>query len=170
LNQVDNRIRNGETKAILRPEFPATLGSDVAGRVAVAGRSVTRLKPGDSVFASVFGLRTGALAELAVVPESAAAPKPARLDFVQAASIPMVGLTSWQALRERADIKPGQKVFIPAGAGGIGTFSSWTLPRRSRAPGTRAARERGASLGVSLLEGGAQPSSEVFRAPDPPIV
>jgi len=57
------------------------------------------------------------------VPESAAALKPDNLDFVQAASIPMVGLTSWQALKERAHLKPGQKVFIPAGSGGIGTFA-----------------------------------------------
>jgi NADPH:quinone reductase-like Zn-dependent oxidoreductase len=87
------------------------------------GASVTRFKPGDAVFASIFGLRTGALAEFAVVSENAAALKSARLDFVPAASIPMVGLTSWQALKERAHLKPGQKVFIPAGAGGIGTFA-----------------------------------------------
>ncbi len=84
---------------------------------------MTRFKPGDAVFASIFDLGTGALAEFAVVPESAAALKPANLDFVQAASIPMVGLTSWQALKERAHLKPGQKVFIPAGSGGIGTFA-----------------------------------------------
>src|SRR4029079_17788055 len=72
---------------------------------------------------SIFDLGTGALAEFAVVPENVAAHKPANLDFVQAASIPMVGLTSWQALRERAKLKPGQKVFIPAGSGGIGTFA-----------------------------------------------
>ena len=123
LNQADIKMRNGEMKAILRTELPATLGSDVAGLVVEVGRSVTRFKPGDAVFASIFGLRTGALAEFAVVPESAAAPKPALLDFVQAASIPMVGLTSWQALRDRAHVKAGQKVFIPAGAGGIGTFA-----------------------------------------------
>src|SRR5205814_5207604 len=80
-------------------------------------------KPGDAVFASIFDLGTGALGEFAVVPESAAALKPSNLDFVQAASIPMVGLTSWQALKERAKLKPGQKVFIPAGSGGIGTFA-----------------------------------------------
>ncbi len=57
------------------------------------------------------------------MPENAAALKPANLDFVQAASIPMVGLTSWQALKERTQLKRGQKVFIPAGAGGIGTFA-----------------------------------------------
>jgi NADPH:quinone reductase-like Zn-dependent oxidoreductase len=87
------------------------------------GSRVARFKPGDAVFASIFDLGTGALAEFALVPERAAAFKPVTLDFVQAASIPMVGLTSWQALKERANIKPGQKVFIPAGAGGIGTFA-----------------------------------------------
>jgi NADPH:quinone reductase-like Zn-dependent oxidoreductase len=123
LNPIDNKIRDGKMKAILRFQLPVTLGSDLAGVVIEAGSRVTRFKPGDAVFASIFGLHTGALAELAVVPENAAALKPAHLDFVQAASIPMVGLTAWQALKERANIKPGQKVFIPAGAGGIGTFA-----------------------------------------------
>lgn len=123
LNPVDNMTRAGKMKAILRVELPATLGSDVAGVVLEVGNRVTRFKPGDAVFASIFGLRTGALAELAVVPENAAALKPVHVDFVQAASIPMVGLTSWQALKERAHLKAGQKVFIPAGAGGIGTFA-----------------------------------------------
>jgi len=99
------------------------LGSDVAGVVTEVGGRVTRFKKGDAVFASVFDLGTGTLADFAVVPESAAAPKPANLDFVQAASIPMVGLTSWQALTERAKLKSGEKVFIPAGSGGIGTFA-----------------------------------------------
>jgi NADPH:quinone reductase-like Zn-dependent oxidoreductase len=123
LNPIDNKIRDGKMKAILRFQLPATLGSDLAGVVIEVGSRVTRFKPGEAVFASIFGLRTGALAELAVVPENAAALKPAHLDFVQAASIPMVGLTAWQALKERANIKPGHKVFIPAGAGGIGTFA-----------------------------------------------
>ena len=110
-------------KPLLRFQLPATLGSDLAGVVLEVGRDVTRFKPGDAVFASIFGLRTGALAEFAVVPEKVAALKPANLDFVQAASIPMVGLTAWQALKERAHLKPGHKVFIPAGAGGIATFA-----------------------------------------------
>jgi NADPH:quinone reductase-like Zn-dependent oxidoreductase len=123
LNPVDNKIRAGEMKAILPLRLPATLGSDVAGVALEVGSRVTRFKPGDAVFASTFGQCSGALAEYAVVPESAAALKPANLDFVEAASIPMVGLTSWQALKERAHLKPGQKVFIPAGSGGIGTFA-----------------------------------------------
>src|SRR5437762_5534967 len=116
-------IAKGTFKPILKFQLPVTMGSDLAGVVMEVGSRVTRFKPGDSVFASVFELGTGALAEFAVVPEKAAALKPANLDFVQAASIPMVGLTSWQALKERAKLKPGQKVVIPAGSGGIGTFA-----------------------------------------------
>src|SRR5216117_2821881 len=123
LNPIDTTIPKGTFKPFLRFQPPSTLGSDLAGVVVEVGSRVTRFKPGDAVFASIFDLGTGALAEFAVVPESAAALKPSNLDFVQAASIPMVGLTSWQALKERAKLKPGQKVFIPAGSGGIGTFA-----------------------------------------------
>lgn len=123
LNPIDNAIPKGSFKPILRFQLPATMGSDLAGVVAEVGGRVTRFKVGDAVFASVFDLGTGSLAEFAIVPESAAALKPSNLDFVQAASIPMVGLTAWQALKERARVKPGQKVFITAGSGGIGTFA-----------------------------------------------
>ncbi|WP_355581459.1 NADP-dependent oxidoreductase [Xanthomonas cannabis] len=123
VNPVDNMIMAGTFKPILTFDLPASLGSDLAGIVTEVGSRVTRFKKGDAVFASVFDLGTGTLAEFAVVPESAAALKPANLDFVQAASIPMVGLTSWQALTERARLQHGQKVFIPAGSGGIGTFA-----------------------------------------------
>ncbi|MEI8572976.1 NADP-dependent oxidoreductase [Methylomonas sp. LW13] len=123
LNPIDNMIPTGMFKPVLHFQLPATLGSDLAGVVTEVGSNVTRFKPGDAVFASIFDLGTGSLAEFAVVPESAAALKPANLDFVQAASIPMVGLTSWQALKERANLRAGQKLFIPAGSGGIGTFA-----------------------------------------------
>lgn len=123
LNPIDNMIPTGMFKPVLRFQLPATLGSDLAGVVTEVGSRVARFKPGDAVFASIFDLGTGSIAEFAVVPESAAALKPANLDFVQAASIPMVGLTSWQALKERANLRAGQKVFIPAGSGGIGTFA-----------------------------------------------
>ncbi len=123
VNPVDNMIPTGLFKAVLKFQLPATMGSDLAGVVTEVGSRVTRFKPGDAVFANIFDLGTGAIAEFAVVPESAAALKPANLDFVQAASIPMVGLTSWQALKERIGLRTGQKVFIPAGSGGIGTFA-----------------------------------------------
>lgn len=123
LNPIDNKIPTGAFKPIIKLALPVVMGSDLAGVVVEVGSHVTRFKLGDAVFASIFDLGTGSLAEFAVVPESAAAIKPANLDFVQAASIPMVGLTSWQALKERARLKPGQKVFIPAGSGGIGSFA-----------------------------------------------
>lgn len=123
LNPIDNIIPKGTFKPVLRFELPATIGSDVAGVVAEVGSGVTRFKVGDAVFASVFDLGRGALADFVAVPERVAALKPAKLDFTEAASIPMVGLTSWQALKERAGLKRGQKIFIPAGSGGIGTFA-----------------------------------------------
>ena len=123
LNPIDYMIPKGMFKPILPLRLPHTVGSDLAGTVIETGSRVTRFKAGDAVFASIFDLPGGSLAEFAAVPEYAAAHKPANLDFVEAASIPMVGLTSWQALRERVKLKPGQKVFIPAGSGGIGTFA-----------------------------------------------
>ncbi len=123
LNPIDNMIPTGMFKLVLKFDLPATLGSDLAGVVKQVGSRVTRFKPGDAVFASLFDLGTGSLAEFAVVPERAAAPMPTNLDFVQAASVPMVSLTSWQAMKERAGVRPGHKVFIPAGSGGIGSMA-----------------------------------------------
>ena len=143
LNPIDNMIPKGTFKPILRFQLPATLGSDLAGVVVEVGSRVTRFKPGDAVFASIFDLGTGALAEFARVPEDAAALKPPNLDFVQAASIPMVGLTSWQALKERAGLKPGQKVFIP------------------RAPAVLA-HSRFNSRNTSEPESGRQPAQEIL--------
>jgi NADPH:quinone reductase-like Zn-dependent oxidoreductase len=123
VNPIDNMVPVGTFKPVLHFKLPATLGSDLAGMVIEVGSRVTRFKPGDEVLASLFDLGKGSLAEFAAVPESAAALKPPNLDFVQAASIPMVALTSWQALKERTNLRRGQKVFIPAGSGGIGTFA-----------------------------------------------
>jgi NADPH:quinone reductase-like Zn-dependent oxidoreductase len=123
LNPVDYLIPKGDFKPILKLRLPATMGSDLAGVVVETGSKVSRFKVGDEVFASTFDLDSGSLADYVAVPARVAAFKPANLDFVQAASIPMVGLTSWQALKERIQLKPGQKVFIPAGSGGIGTFA-----------------------------------------------
>lgn len=123
LNPIDNMIPTGIFKPVLHFKLPATSGSDLAGIVVAVGSRVTRFVPGDEIFASIFDRGTGSLAEFARVPESLAAMKPANLDFVQAASLPMVSLTAWQALTEHAKLRPGQKVFIPAGSGGIGSFA-----------------------------------------------
>lgn len=144
LNPIDNMIPTGMFKPVLHFQLPATLGSDLAGVVTEIGAGVTRFKPGDAVFASIFDLGRGSLAEFAAVPESAAALKPANLDFVQAASIPMVGLTSWQTLKERLRLHAGQKVFIPAGSGGIGTFA------------IQLARYLGAKVGTTTSTGNVQ--------------
>lgn len=141
LNPIDNMIPVGTFKPVMHFKLPAVLGSDLAGVVVDVGSRVTRFKPGDEVFASIFDLGKGSLAEFAAVPESAAALKPANLDFVQAASIPMVGLTSWQALQERMALRRGQKVFIPAGSGGIGTFA------------IQLARQLGAKVGTTVSTG-----------------
>ncbi|MGE8498031.1 MAG: NADP-dependent oxidoreductase [Pseudomonas sp.] len=123
INPIDNMIPTGIFKPVLKFQLPAVMGSDLAGVVAEVGSNVTRFKVGDAIFANVFDQGIGSIAEFVAVPEGAAAPKPTNLDFVQAASIPMVGLTSWQALKERANLQPGQKVFIPAGSGGVGSFA-----------------------------------------------
>lgn len=141
LNPVDLMIPKGRFKPVLQFELPATLGSDLAGVVIEVGSRVTRFKPGDAIFASVFDLGLGSLAEFAVVPDRVAALKPPKLDFVQAASVPMVGLTCWQALQERAGLRPGQKVFIPAGSGGIGTFA------------IQLAKHLGAQVGTTVSSG-----------------
>jgi NADPH:quinone reductase-like Zn-dependent oxidoreductase len=141
LNPVDNMITTGIFKPVLKFQLPATIGSDLAGVVRQVGNRVTRFRPGDAVFANIFDRGTGTIAEFAVVPEHLAAPKPSNLDFVQAASIPMAGLTAWQALKERANLRAGQKVFIPAGSGGVGTFA------------IQLAKQLGAAVGTSTSTG-----------------
>jgi NADPH:quinone reductase-like Zn-dependent oxidoreductase len=123
LNPIDYMIPKGLFKPILKFQLPATMGSDLAGVVVEVGDGVRNFKVGDAVYASIFDLGNGSFAEFVAVPESAAALKPVNLDFVQAASLPMVSLTAWQAFNEVMQLRAGQKVFIPAGSGGIGTIA-----------------------------------------------
>jgi NADPH:quinone reductase-like Zn-dependent oxidoreductase len=123
VNPIDFRIRSGETKLLLRYKFPLVLGSDLSGVVTEIGPSVTKFKRGDEIFARVGKDRIGTFAEYAAVNESHAALKPANLSHVEAASIPLVGLTSWQALLDLGRLRAGHKVLIHAGSGGVGTFA-----------------------------------------------
>src|SRR6266480_2216399 len=123
VNLLDSKIRNGEFKLILPYRLPLVLGHDVAGVVVRVGSRVRRFKPGDEVYARLADGRIGAFAELSAVREDDVAIKPKALTMEEAASIPLVGLTAWQALIERADLKQGQKVLIHAGSGGVGTFA-----------------------------------------------
>ncbi len=121
VNPVDSKIRNGEFKSFLRYRLPFILGQDVAGVVVRVGSRVRRFKPGDEVYAA--SGQPGAFAELIAMKEDDVALKPTALTMAEAASIPLVGLTAWQVLIERAKLKPGQKVLIHAGSGGVGTFA-----------------------------------------------
>jgi alcohol dehydrogenase len=123
VNPLDYKIRDGKVKVLLPFSFPLILGTDLAGDVEAVGPGVTRFKVGDAVYSRLDNDRIGAFAEYALVRESAAARKPARLDYVEAASLPLVGLTAWQALIGLAQLRAGQKVLIHAGSGGVGTFA-----------------------------------------------
>jgi alcohol dehydrogenase len=123
INPLDYKIRDGAVKVLLPFSFPLTLGTDLAGDVAAIGPGVTKFKRGDAVYARLDNDRIGSFAEYAVVRESAAARKPARLDYLQAASLPLVALTAWQTLIELAQLTAGQKVLIHAGSGGVGTIA-----------------------------------------------
>ena len=123
VNQLDARIRDGEFKLILPYRLPLILGHDVAGVVAKVGPRVRQFKPGDEVYARADDFRIGTFAQFVPVKEASLALKPKSLTMEEAASIPLVGLTAWQALVERAKLRKGQKVFIQAGSGGVGTFA-----------------------------------------------
>jgi NADPH:quinone reductase-like Zn-dependent oxidoreductase len=123
VNPLDFKIRAGLLKRIRSDRFPLILGNELSGVVANTGRNVKSFKVGDEVFARVDKQRLGAFADQAAVPQSHVAPKPANLSHVQAASVPLVALTAWQALVEYAEVRPGQKVLVHAGAGGVGSFA-----------------------------------------------
>ncbi|HEX7946962.1 MAG TPA: NADP-dependent oxidoreductase, partial [Phenylobacterium sp.] len=123
VNLLDSKIRDGEFKALLPYRPPFVLGHDLAGTVVRVGSKVRSLKVGDAVYGRPRDHRIGAFAESLAVNTADLAPKPANLSMEEAASIPLVGLTAWQALVEVGQVKPGQKVFIQAGSGGVGTFA-----------------------------------------------
>jgi alcohol dehydrogenase len=123
VNPLDTKIRGGKVKTLLRYSFPLVLGNDLSGEIVDIGADVTRFAKGDAVYARLDKERIGAFAELAAVGESAAARKPSNLSHVEAASLPLVGLTGWQALIELGKLERGQKVLIHGGAGGVGTFA-----------------------------------------------
>jgi 2-desacetyl-2-hydroxyethyl bacteriochlorophyllide A dehydrogenase len=123
VNPLDLKIRNGDLKPLLPYKLPLVLGNDLAGIVIQAGPKAQRFKPGDEVYARPDKDRIGTFAELIAIDENDVAKKPHRLDMEQAASVPLVGLTAWQALIDKANLQAGQKVLIHAGSGGVGTIA-----------------------------------------------
>ena len=123
VNLLDSKVRDGEFKLLLPYRPPFVLGHDVAGTVVSTGPKVRRFKVGDAVYARPRDHRVGTFAEFIAINEADVALKPKNLNMTEAASVPLVGLTAWQALVELGKVKPGQKVFIQAGSGGVGTFA-----------------------------------------------
>jgi NADPH:quinone reductase-like Zn-dependent oxidoreductase len=123
VNLLDSKIRDGEFKLLLPYRPPFILGHDVAGTVARVGPQVRRFKEGDEVYARPRDHRIGTFAEFIAINEMDVALKPKNISMEEAASIALVGLTAWQALADVAKLKSGQKVFIQAGSGGVGTFA-----------------------------------------------
>jgi NADPH:quinone reductase-like Zn-dependent oxidoreductase len=149
LNPVDFKFRQGKLRVILRPRLPLVLGNELAGEVIAVGHDVKRFRVGDRVFARVAKDRAGAFAEQACVDEDDAAHMPRNLDFTAAAAVPLAGLTALQALRDELRVKPGQKVFISGGAGGVGTFAI-QIAKWLGADVTTTASKRGEALVRSL--------------------
>jgi NADPH:quinone reductase-like Zn-dependent oxidoreductase len=149
LNPVDFKFRQGKLRAILRPKLPFVLGNETAGEVIGVGSDVQRFRVGDRVFARVAKDRAGAFAEQVCVDEDHAAHMPRDLDFTAAAAVPLAALTALQALRDELGVKPGQKVFISGGAGGVGTFAI-QIAKWLGAHVTTTASKRGEALVRSL--------------------
>lgn len=123
VNPLDLKIQSGEFKRVLTYRLPLTLGNDGAGVVLRVGKRVTRFKPGDEVYMKPDQSRIGTFAERIAVSEDDLARKPENLTMAQAASLPLVALTAWQALVETAALGAGQKVLIHAGSGGVGSVA-----------------------------------------------
>jgi NADPH:quinone reductase-like Zn-dependent oxidoreductase len=121
VNPLDKMVRNGEFKRLLKYRTPFVLGHDVAGVVTRVGSAVRDLQVGDEVYARPRDLRIGTFAEYIAIDQDDVAPKPASLTLHEAAAVPLVSLAAWQALVDRAHLKPGQKVLIHAGSGGLGS-------------------------------------------------
>ena len=149
LNPVDFKFRQGKLRVIHKPKLPFVLGNELAGEVIAVGKDVKRFRVGDRVFARVAKERAGAFAEQACVGEDQVALMPREMDFAAAAAVPLAGLTALQALRDELGIKPGQKLFISGGAGGVGTFAI-QIAKWLGAHVTATASKRGEALVRSL--------------------
>jgi NADPH:quinone reductase-like Zn-dependent oxidoreductase len=123
VNPLEAKLRDGAFRALLPYRMPFVLGHDVAGTVVKVGSQVKRFKEGDEVYSRPRDHRIGTFAEFIAINEADVALKPKNLSMEEAAAIPLVALTAWQALVERGKVKPGQKVFIQAGSGGVGLIA-----------------------------------------------
>jgi len=149
INPVDFKIRDGKVKLLVKYKMPLILGNDFSGVVVKVGAKVTRFKVGDEIYARPRKSKIGTFTEYIAIHEDDIALKPKNLSFEEAASIPLVGLTSYQALTDILQLQKGQKILIHAGAGGVGTFAI-QLAKLMGAFVATTASEAGANLVKSL--------------------
>ncbi|EML6321750.1 NADP-dependent oxidoreductase [Bacillus sp. FSL L8-0199] len=149
INPIDFKIRDGKVKMLLKYEMPLILGNDFSGVITKVGSKVTRFKVGDEIYARPRKNKIGTFAEYIAIHEDDIALKPKNLSFEEAASIPLVGLTSYQALHDIMQLQKGQKILIHAGSGGVGTFAI-QLAKIMGATVTTTASEAGKNLVTSL--------------------
>lgn len=123
VNPVDGIVQAGYLKEMMPITFPFTMGFDVSGVVVEVGDQVSKFKIGDEVFSRPNGMQAGTIAEYAVIKEEELAIKPSNISHQEAASIPLVGLTAWQAMVTKGNLQKGQKILIHAGSGGVGTLA-----------------------------------------------
>src|SRR6266516_5310088 len=121
INPLDKMVRNGEFKQLLKYKTPFVLGHDVAGAVTRVGAEVRDFQVGDEVYARPRDLRIGTFAEYIAIDQHDVAAKPVSLTLREAAAVPLVSLAAWQALVDRAHVRPGQRVLVHAGSGGLGS-------------------------------------------------
>lgn len=149
INPIDFKIRDGKVKMLLKYKMPLILGNDFSGVIVKVGSKVTRFKVSDEIYARPRKNKIGTFAEYIAIHEDDIALKPKNLSFEEAASIPLVGLTSYQALHDIMHLQKGQKILIHAGSGGVGTFAI-QLAKIMGATVTTTASEAGADLVKSL--------------------
>ncbi|BCC12964.1 TPA: NADP-dependent oxidoreductase [Bacillus cereus] len=149
INPIDFKIRDGKVKMLLKYEMPLILGNDFSGVIVKVGSKVTRFKVGDEIYARPRKNKIGTFAEYIAIHEDDIALKPKNLSFEEAASIPLVGLTSYQALHDIMQLQKDQKILIHAGSGGVGTFAI-QLAKIMGATVTTTASEAGSDLVKSL--------------------
>lgn len=123
INPIDSKIRDGGLRILLKYQFPLILGNDFSGVITEVGSNVKQFKIGDEVYGRPRKKKIGTFAEYISIDEHDIALKPNNLTFEEAASVPLVGLTSYQALNDMMKLKKGDKVLIQAGSGGVGTFA-----------------------------------------------
>lgn len=141
VNPVDYKIRSGGYPPVKAQQLPKILGRDIAGTIERCGSAVTRWKEGDPVYAMLDGGGAGGYAEYVCLKGELCAPKPAHLNFVEAAAVPLAALTAWQGEFDHGHLQAGQRELIHGGAGGVGHFAIQFAKARGAQVATTVSRE-----------------------------